>query len=142
MINDLFGGTMRQIEASLSVRAMRQDLIAANVANAETPGYRALDVNFAATMENVVAEMERSDAPPQPALAPAGAPRAPQSFQDLIVVQGDDSTTIGNSQNTVNVDSQLAHLDENRLMFQATAQLASLRFQGLKNIIEEGGRRQ
>ncbi len=138
MIDDLFGGPLRQIEASLTVRAARQELLASNIANSETPGYRALDVNFAATMENVVEEMRRADASAGPRLVPAGS--APAPVGELLVVEGSDKGSIGNSQNTVDIDAQMARLDENRLMFQATAQLAALRFQGLKSILEEGGR--
>lgn len=36
---------------ALNLRAFRQQLLAANIANAETPGYKARDIDFAAALE-------------------------------------------------------------------------------------------
>ncbi len=38
---------------ALNVRAYRQQLLASNIANAETPGYKARDIDFAAALRNV-----------------------------------------------------------------------------------------
>ena len=37
-------------QAALSIRAQRQELIAANIANADTPNYKARDVDFSAAL--------------------------------------------------------------------------------------------
>ena len=37
---------------ALNVRAFRQQLLAANIANADTPGYKARDVDFAAALRD------------------------------------------------------------------------------------------
>src|SRR3972149_1727322 len=38
---------------ALNVRAFRQQLIASNIANADTPGYKARDIDFAAALRDV-----------------------------------------------------------------------------------------
>ena len=38
--------TTQALEASLKYRQMRQELIASNIANAETPGYKAKKIDF------------------------------------------------------------------------------------------------
>src|SRR3972149_1777467 len=38
---------------ALNVRAFRQQLLASNIANADTPGYKARDIDFAAAMRGV-----------------------------------------------------------------------------------------
>jgi len=38
---------------ALNVRAFRQQLLASNIANADTPGYKARDIDFAATLREV-----------------------------------------------------------------------------------------
>jgi flagellar basal-body rod protein FlgB len=129
MVQELFGGSFQSVEAALQVRALRQNVIAANIANAETPGYRALDVDFDATMKEVLGQIERS---------PETAPSRP--LRDALKLVADDTPSIGNAQNTVNLDAQLSHLEENALMYQVAAQLASHRFQDLRRVIEEGGR--
>lgn len=42
-------------QAALRIRAQRQELIAANIANADTPNYKARDIDFAAAMKNALA---------------------------------------------------------------------------------------
>lgn len=40
---------------ALSIRSQRQELIAANIANADTPNYKARDIDFKAAMKNAMA---------------------------------------------------------------------------------------
>ena len=40
---------------ALNVRAFRQQLLASNIANADTPGYKARDIDFAAALRDVTA---------------------------------------------------------------------------------------
>lgn len=49
-------------QADLSLRHDRQRLIAANVANADTPGYKARDINFTTALD---AAMKGNDPAPQ-----------------------------------------------------------------------------
>ena len=42
----IFDRTMQLLERSLDLRGARQQVIAANIANEETPKYRATDLNF------------------------------------------------------------------------------------------------
>ncbi|MEO8419133.1 MAG: flagellar basal body rod protein FlgB [Methylophilaceae bacterium] len=42
-------------QAALSIRAQRQELIAANIANADTPNYKARDVDFSAALHAAMA---------------------------------------------------------------------------------------
>ena len=41
--------------AALTLRAQRQQMIASNIANADTPGYKALDFNFTTAMRTAIA---------------------------------------------------------------------------------------
>ena len=38
------------VQSALNVRAMRQEVLASNLANADTPNYKARDVDFAAAL--------------------------------------------------------------------------------------------
>ena len=40
---------------ALNLRAFRQQLLASNIANADTPGYKARDIDFAAALRDVMA---------------------------------------------------------------------------------------
>jgi flagellar basal-body rod protein FlgB len=43
-------GLMRFQSAALALRSQRQELLAANIANADTPNYKAVDFDFAAAL--------------------------------------------------------------------------------------------
>ena len=49
----IFAATLNQLERSLDVRLMRHNLLAANVANADTPGFRPKDLDFTAALASV-----------------------------------------------------------------------------------------
>ena len=134
MIGGLFSG-IQSIESALDVRALRHDLLATNIANAETPGYRALDVDFEATMRDLL-NREREGLPAR--LGDSERPSRP--LMEALHIVGDDAASTGNTQNTVDLDEQMSHLEQNALMFEVTSTLAALRFQGLRRVIEEGGR--
>jgi flagellar basal-body rod protein FlgB len=48
---------------ALNVRAYRQQLLASNIANADTPGYKARDIDFAAALRNARADGAETPAP-------------------------------------------------------------------------------
>jgi flagellar basal-body rod protein FlgB len=54
MINRL-DEALRFQQTALSLRASRQELLASNIANADTPNYKAKDVNFASALQNALA---------------------------------------------------------------------------------------
>jgi flagellar basal-body rod protein FlgB len=51
---------LRFNEAALSLRSQRQQVLASNIANADTPGYKARDIDFSSALQGVMA---RSAAP-------------------------------------------------------------------------------
>jgi len=46
---------LRFNETALSLRSQRQELIASNIANADTPNYKARDIDFAAALQGAMA---------------------------------------------------------------------------------------
>jgi flagellar basal-body rod protein FlgB len=90
----------------------RQKLVAANVANADTPGYQTLDVDFQSELRN----------------AAGGAPRA-------IEVEG---LRVKNDGNNVSVDREARLLAENALRFQIASNLMRSEIRAVRSAIEEG----
>ena len=96
----------------MDVLAARQKLVASNVANADTPGYRTLDVDFPS---------ELSD-------AAGGAPRA-------VEVQG---LRVKNDGNNVSLDRESRLLAENALRFQLASSLMRSEISRVRLAIKEG----
>ncbi|HAT30321.1 MAG TPA: flagellar basal body rod protein FlgB [Janthinobacterium sp.] len=58
---------LRFNEAALNLRSQRQQLLSSNIANADTPNFKARDVDFASALQNAVGRA--AGAPAAPALA-------------------------------------------------------------------------
>lgn len=54
MVNKL-DDALRFQQTALSLRSARQELLASNIANADTPNYKARDVDFAGALRNAMA---------------------------------------------------------------------------------------
>ncbi|MGA7594637.1 MAG: flagellar basal body rod protein FlgB [Gallionella sp.] len=54
MINRL-DEALRFQQTALNLRAARQELLSSNIANADTPNYKAKDINFASALQNALA---------------------------------------------------------------------------------------
>jgi len=52
---DALDNLFRFNQNALDLRAFRQQLLAANIANADTPGYKARDIDFAAALSDIAA---------------------------------------------------------------------------------------
>lgn len=107
---DPVGGSL---EKYMDLLSARQKLIASNIANVDTPGYKTRDLDFQAEFENALA---------------GGQPRA-------VEVTG---LRTHNDGNNVNVDRESRLLAENALRFATASQLMRSRFRALKEAIQEG----
>lgn len=55
---------LRFNESALALRSQRQQLLASNIANADTPNYKARDIDFNAALSNAMTRSEQQ--PPSP----------------------------------------------------------------------------
>ncbi|MBI2307815.1 MAG: flagellar basal body rod protein FlgB [Rhodocyclales bacterium] len=100
---------------ALSLRAHRQQILSANIANADTPNYKARDIDFAAALKNAVAgrsggvELARTAAGHLPASVDAG-PAA------LLYRKNTQSAVDGN---TVDMDVERSQFAENAIQYEA-----------------------
>ena len=97
----------------MDVLSARQKVVASNIANADTPGYKTKDINFQA-------EFQAADAAfaPQPNEV-AGLP-------------------VKNDGNNVNLDREARMLAENALRFDVASNLMRSQLQTIKEAIHEG----
>ena len=111
----LFDTTQLALERAIQGASQRHAALAANIANAETPGYRRVDVDFHGTLRQAMSggrmAIERTAFLTAPD-ATAGATRADGS--------------------TVDADAEAAMLAENSLDHQTAVQVARARIEMLK----------
>lgn len=130
----IFGKTIGLLENLLDLRAKRHNLILSNIANQDTPHYKAKDLNFIDELRSAV----KSDGGNLTATSPGhiGWNGGGTHVEGRIITK--PSMTIGLDQNSVNIDRELADLAENGIMYNATAQIIGSKFKMLKNAIREG----
>ena len=58
----ILGGPIDKLVDAMRFRVARQGALAANVANADTPGYRRVDVEFQDVLQRKAGELTRTDA--------------------------------------------------------------------------------
>jgi len=136
--------TMRALEIALDVASARHQVIADNVANVNTPGFKAADVDFVSSLEQAMAGRAQSTGLRLEGRAtraghlsisgPAPAGRSP------IVQTVDDGASMKVDGNSVDIDLEMAKTAENATMYNAFAQLVSSKFSLLKYVISEGRR--
>lgn len=135
----LFDQTLATAAKALNLRARRHELIISNLANADTPGYKAFDL----VMDEALAAQTQGGAPLSMAQTHtghlAGRTATSESLQRYIV-RSDDSVNMRGDGNTVNMEREMASLAENQLMYKASAQIVAKKFQSLKSVISGGNR--
>ncbi len=60
-MSDLLGGAVPHLEESLRFRLTRQAALSANVVNADTPGYRRVDISFESALSEASGRLLRTD---------------------------------------------------------------------------------
>lgn len=132
----LADATMRLLERVLDFRAERHSLIASNIANAETPRYQALDIDFEGTLK------EAMGLKALPAMARSNPRHLPLYTEDGRVITPNvvsrKNGTMGNDQNAVDVDTEMTRLAQNSLLYNAAAQMLARKFSGIRTAIDGG----
>jgi len=99
---------------ALTLRSERQRLIASNIANADTPGYQARDMNFAQALREASAGGSGAMTATQPGhLQPAGGALSEARLQYALPSQ----TNL--DRNTVDLDRERAAFADNSVKYEA-----------------------
>jgi flagellar basal-body rod protein FlgB len=121
------------MQRALTLRSARQELLSQNLANAATPNYHAVDLDFEASMraaeQRPVAPLATTDPRHLPVLQESGG--AP-------VQMARSTTGAGLDGNTVDVEEAMGTLSENTILYGATAQITAGVFANLIQAIREG----
>ncbi len=118
----MFGGVIETLREASVFALRRHEILAENVANVETPGFRARDVAF----EHELSIAQKARALP--------APGIDANSLELRVVDRPDFVTKPDG-NTVDIDRQMTRMAQNTLYHNAVIQLLNSRFNALKSAI-------
>jgi flagellar basal-body rod protein FlgB len=118
MLNRLTDAIDFQAQA-LNLRSERQRLIASNIANADTPGYVARDMNFAQALRNATGTMQPAAtlAASRPGHITGNAATDGASFSTLNYAAPSQTNL---DRNTVDMDRERASFADNTVKYEAT----------------------
>jgi flagellar basal-body rod protein FlgB len=108
----MFNGIVQNIERYMDLLSVRQKLVASNIANADTPGYKTKDINFQAEYESAI-----------------------EGGASVVEVK---SLPVKNDGNNVSLDREARLLAENALRFSVASNLARGALQAVRSAIQQG----
>ena len=115
----------------LDLSSLKHKLVAGNIANVSTPGFKSKDVDFHGELQKFVGGKERlKGRVTHPAHLPIGADRKPEP--EILV----NKSREGNGINNVDIDKEVANLAQNQIYYSLGARLLAQKFQGLRNAIK------
>ncbi len=133
----LFDGTLSVLQQTLNLRSAQHQAISANIANADTPHYRAFEVAVEAELNKQRPSEDRirlaqTQARHLSPAEPAAAGRLP------LRVSASPAFSLRSDGNTVDIDRAMGELAENSLKYKTAAQLLSGKLKSLRNVIQGG----
>jgi flagellar basal-body rod protein FlgB len=127
----LFGNLTQGLGAALDLYQARHTVLAENIANSETPGYKARDLDFSKELAALLAPKPQGE-------KTAGDPAAVELPTPKVEPSLDRDAAVKPDGNSVALDVQVGRLSENAFKIQALTQILSSRYQGMKRVIEGG----
>ncbi|MGE8639402.1 MAG: flagellar basal body rod protein FlgB [Achromobacter sp.] len=133
---DRLNEDFRFYQQALGLRAQRQEVLSSNIANADTPNYKARDFDFKAAMQTA---MEGSMRLPDTSLALTSARHIPakavsQGPTELLYRLPYQPSMDGN---TVDMDIERVQFADNTLHYQSTMQMISGRIRTMQTAIQD-----
>jgi len=120
--------SMKILERLVQQTGIRHGVLASNIANVDTPNYRARDVSFGQVLGS-----EMHMATPDPQHLQAG-----ESASGAGEVQGEDSRPWADK-NNVEMDLEVAKMTENAMLMEAAVTLLTKKIQMYKNAMKTSG---
>ncbi|MBW2096478.1 MAG: flagellar basal body rod protein FlgB [Deltaproteobacteria bacterium] len=136
MNRTLFDRTVGILSRTLDYRVRNQRVIASNIANIDTPGFRPKKLKFDEELRRAVEDkqihLKKTDRKHFPGLQEPGM-EGPSSF----VLETERGSTGGDL--SLDIDREMAKMAKNNLLYEATVKMLSKKFDLLRAAIE--GRR-
>lgn len=123
----LFGSTIHSLERALDYSSAKNRAISNNIANADTPGYKAQRVSFQEQLEKASLEAKKND---HRHLSFKGPQKSNFQFQ-----KGQSYHHNGNG---VDMDHEMSELAKNQIYYNAAIDRLSSKFNGIKESIRGG----
>lgn len=138
-IDGIFGTTIELLGKSIDLRSKNQNQISANLANAETPNYVPATLSFEGELRDALKAQSSKGSAKQSITNPRHIPLKGQS-DSIASVEGEmvqtPASNIGRDGNGVELEQEMSKLASNQIMYNASIQLLTKKFDVLKIAIK------
>lgn len=128
---NIFSSTIQQLENGIQYASTKQKVISNNIANAETPGYKAKSVKFKDALQQEISKFEAYRTH-EKHLSFSGV--GSQSFE---VYTRNQASYMANG-NSVDIDQEMAEMAQNQIYYDALIERLNGKFNSLKSVIKGG----
>jgi flagellar basal-body rod protein FlgB len=129
----IFDGTIGMLEKSLAYTTAKNQAIAGNIANVDTPGYRSKDVVFKNVLHNAIMDQPTAKRT-HPEHLPFSSETISKSFQTIHKA----NTVYNHNGNNVDTDKEMAELAKNQIYYQGLVDRLNGKFSELRTVIRGG----
>jgi flagellar basal-body rod protein FlgB len=132
----IFDGTISVLQKSLNVRSVQHQVLSSNVANADTPNYKAFEV----AVDEELRKLDTGKPRIQLARTQSGHLPVGRSESDRVTLKNSPvpALSLRADGNTVDLDRAMGELAENTIKYKTSAQLISMKLKDLRNAIIGG----
>ena len=123
LLDAMYSPSLDAMQHALSLASKRVTMLHANLANANTPGYKRKDIDFNISLDE--------------ALGKSSASRIGDMTEATRQAES-DQTSINADGNNVDMEKEVQGIAETQLRFTALSQMAAAYFSDLKSAIREG----
>ncbi len=116
---------------AVAVRVKRAEILANNIANSDTPNYKARDVDFQAMLDGAMGNQQLQMAQTQS--GHSSSVISPDFASELMYRIPNQASVDGN---TVDLQEEMARYTENAVDYQASFHFLNKKFKGLTNAIK------
>ncbi|QPC46338.1 flagellar basal body rod protein FlgB [Mangrovibacillus cuniculi] len=127
----LFSGTITSLESGLAYSSMKQKAISDNIANVDTPGYKAKDVQFKSFLEK-----EMSNSFPSKKTDDRHIDFSSKETAFNTIVR--PNVNYNENNNSVDIDNEMADLATNQIYYNSLVDRLNGKFNSLQSVIRGG----
>lgn len=121
-------------ETALSIRGQRQQLLASNIANADTPNYKARDIDFASTLQTALGVQQGKPVTELNKTAAKHLDAKQSGDNDGVLYRKELQGNIDG--NTVDLDVERNQFTENALRYEASLTMINMQIKGMLAAIQ------
>ncbi|PHV11233.1 flagellar basal body rod protein FlgB [Chitinimonas sp. BJB300] len=121
-------------ETAMKLRSARQEVIASNIANADTPGYKARDIDFAAAFSNATAAQRNASLDMRRTDSRHLTSKSHNALEAALMYRNDMQPSIDG--NTVDMNTEMSNFTDNAMRYQASLTFMQQRITGMKSALQ------